>query len=203
MAEIIYLKMDKLVRTSKKDVYLKDISQIACNKDFIGKIRAIKVASFNNDEKRGRLVFDIMDAYNSINEIVPNAQIESIGESDCVIEYKKEGRPHPVLNVILIAVVCIITFLGSAYGIMAYNNDVGTPEIFSQAYQLFGEDNMEKYKVLEISYSIGLLAGIVVFYDHFMGKRITKAPTPLEVAMNLYENDECDALIDSSGCEKK
>lgn len=203
MAEIIYLKMDKLVKTSHQDVYLKDISEISCNKDVIGKIRAIKVASFKSGEKRGRLVFDIMDAYNSINEIVPNAQIESIGESDCVIEYKKEGKPHPILNIILIAMVCIITFMGSAYGIMAYNNDVGTPEIFSQAYQLFGEENMEKYKILEISYSIGLLVGIVVFYDHFMGKRITKAPTPLEVAMNLYENDESDTIIDSSGCERK
>ena len=60
-----------------------------------------------------------------------------------------------------------------------------------------GAGYLSEYNVLEISYAIGLFVGIAVFYDHFMGHRLSKAPTPIEVAMNQYVKDENQTLIDS------
>lgn len=58
------------------------------------------------------------------------------------------------------------TFVGSAYAIMAYNNDVSTNEIFEKVYEMMGTGNFQEYKVIEIAYAVGLLLGIVVFYNH-------------------------------------
>ena len=52
--------------------------------------------------------------------------------------------------------------------------------------------------ILEISYSVGLFLGIVVFFNHIGGRRLTKDPTPIEVAMRNYEEDVDRALIASA-----
>ena len=52
--------------------------------------------------------------------------------------------------------------------------------------------------ILEISYSIGLAIGIIVFFNHIGGRRITKDPTPIEVEMRIYETDVNTALIETS-----
>ena len=104
------------------------------------------------------------------------------------------------LSVILKIIVCIIIFIGSAYAIMAYNNDVSTIEIFEKVYLMSGVDWLMEYNVCEIAYAIGLFAGIAVFYDHFAGKKMSKAPTPIEVSMNQYVKDENQAMIDSVEC---
>ena len=48
---------------------------------------------------------------------------------------------------------------------------------------------------MEIGYSIGLGVGIVVFYNHIGKRKITKDPTPIEVALRNYEEDVDKALI--------
>ena len=59
----------------------------------------------------------------------------------------------------------------------------------------------EGINILEISYSIGLAIGIIVFFNHIGGRRITKDPTPIEVEMRIYEKDVNTALIETSNRE--
>ena len=47
----------------------------------------------------------------------------------------------------------------------------------------------EGFSVLELSYSIGIIIGILVFFNHFGKKKSSVDPTPIEVEMRLYEND--------------
>ena len=56
---------------------------------------------------------------------------------------------------------------------------------------------------LEVSYSVGLAAGIIIFFNHVGGRRITKDPTPIEVAMRNYEEDVDKALIATAEREGK
>ena len=55
---------------------------------------------------------------------------------------------------------------------------------------------------LEVSYSVGLSVGIILFFNHIGGRRITKDPTPLEVAMRNYEEDVNRALIELADREQ-
>jgi stage V sporulation protein AA len=51
---------------------------------------------------------------------------------------------------------------------------------------------------LEISYSIGLGIGIIVFFNHIRNKKLTKDLTPLEVEMKKYNEDLIMAKIAES-----
>ena len=59
------------------------------------------------------------------------------------------------------------------------------------------------YGILELSYSIGLTVGIILFFNHIGGRRITKDPTPIEVEMRVYEKDVNNALIETADREGK
>ena len=83
---------------------------------------------------------------------------------------------------------------------MAYNNDVNTIELFEKVYEMFGAGDFSEYKVIEISYAVGLFAGIVIFYNHFAGKKFTSDPTPIQVEMDKYESDIDTCMIDRSNC---
>ena len=56
---------------------------------------------------------------------------------------------------------------------------------------------------LEVFYSLGLAAGIIVFFNHIGGRRITKDPTPIEVEMRIYEDDVNNALVETADREGK
>ena len=51
-------------------------------------------------------------------------------------------------------------------------------------------------EILEVGYALGLGVGIIVFYNHFGPKKLSKDPTPIEVEMRKYETDINKALID-------
>ena len=90
------------------------------------------------------------------------------------------------------------------YVIMAYNNDVGTIEIFEKIYNLLGISDYSRMNIIEIAYGVGLALGIIIFYNHFGRFRISDTPTPIQVEMNKYEKDEEDSLIAKlSGTGKK
>ena len=195
MSKTVYIKLRQLTKTNKTDVYLSDIADVYADKKQLARIKSIKLADFYK-VKKGRACVNIMQIITCISQIDDTLDVNSVGESDAVIEYRKYSQPAWI-NIILTALVCILIFIGSAYAIMAYNNDVSTVEIFEKIYLMAGADNYSEYNVIEIAYAVGLFVGIAVFYDHFMGHKLSKAPTPIEVAMNQYVKDENQTLIDS------
>ena len=56
---------------------------------------------------------------------------------------------------------------------------------------------------MEISYSIGISIGILVFFNHFGKKRFSVDPTPMEVQMRVYENDIQTTLIENAARKEK
>ena len=86
---------------------------------------------------------------------------------------------------------------------MAYHNDVGINEVFTEVYRIVMNREPSGLNTLEVSYSIGLALGIIVFFNHIGGRRLTKDPTPIEVAMRKYEEDVDKALIAQAGREGK
>ena len=123
---------------------------------------------------------------------------DNLGECDFVVEYKKPEK-EGAMHWIKVAVICLITMVGSGYGIIAYNNDVSTTDIFDRVYELLGASAFEPTNIMEIAYAVGLFVGIVIFYDHFVGQKLSKAPTPLEVEMDKYDKDVSESVIDREG----
>ena len=77
---------------------------------------------------------------------------------------------------------------------MAFHNDIGIVDLFAQIYtQVIGYEP-ESIGGLEIGYSLGLAAGILIFFNHFSLKKRENDPTPLQVEVSKYEQDVEDTI---------
>lgn len=86
---------------------------------------------------------------------------------------------------------------------MAFHNDISIGKIFGQVYELVMGKEADGFTILEVAYSLGLAVGIILFFNHVGGRRITKDPTPIEVEMRVYETDVNKALIETADREGK
>ena len=124
-------------------------------------------------------------------------EIQNVGEIDFIITYKKEKDAGKLMHLLKIVFVVLISFFGAAFSAMAFNNDVDTVTMFGQIYQLVTGRTSDGFTILEITYSIGLIVGILIFFNHFGKSKVSVDPTPLEVEMRLYENDIQTTLIEN------
>ena len=72
---------------------------------------------------------------------------------------------------------------------MSYNGDVDAVTLLNDLYILFtGDRNGSTVgQILGIvAYSLGLCAGMIIFFNHGINKKSTDDPTPLQVQMRLY-----------------
>lgn len=198
----IYVKMEQNTEVTKPDVYLKDMADIVCSdKNAAAKVQAIKVHKFKENGQQ-KAVISITKIIELIQEIYPNAVIQNIGETDALVELVNVDKHKGMLQWMKIAFVSAISFFGTAFTIIAYHNDIGISSIFEKIYMMV-MGNPGNSAVLEVSYSIGLALGIIVFFNHIGGRRITKDPTPIEVEMRIYEAQVNQALIETANREGK
>lgn len=123
--------------------------------------------------------------------------IQNLGEQDFIVTYEQQQTAGGLAHALKAASVIVITFIGAAFSIMAFNNDVDTVKLFSQIYKLVTGQKSNGFTILELTYCIGLIIGILIFFNHFGKKKFTVDPTPMEVEMRLYENDIQTTLIET------
>lgn len=199
----VYLKGDKDVEVTKKDVTLGDIMSFECsNKDVIPKLKTLKVLKVpENGEKR--FVISILKVIALIHQVYPGIDVQNMGEQDIIITYEDQKTPGMFMHGLKTGFVVLITFFGAAFSIMAFNNDVATTKLFSQIYELVTGQPSDGFTLLELTYCLGLIIGILVFFNHFGKKRFSVDPTPMEVEMRLYENDIQTTLIETYSRKEK
>lgn len=186
---------------TKSDVELADVASIYCEDEAArAKAKAMKIHRFKKDGE-GRVVISIMKVIEELTKLIPGVTVESIGATDIIIETSSFQKDTPsskngFWEWIKVAFVALICFFGSGFTIMAYHNDIGISEVFVRIYELVTGESSNGCTVLEASYSIGLAAGIIIFYNHIGGKRLTPDPTPLEVEMRNYERDVNQAIVE-------
>lgn len=198
--ENVYLFFDDSTKVESDKVIISDVATVLCrDKTLQSKINALKIYSFkgknigkNRDE---RVIFTALKVFEIISAEYPEANLIHLGSCDFIIE-KSAKKPSMTMIRVKTVLICLITFFGSAFTIMAFNNDVQVHNVFSQIYTFFSGKESSGFTVLEFSYSIGLGGGILIFYNHFGKKKLSRDPTPLEIEMRLYENDIKTTLID-------
>lgn len=203
--DTLYIKGDRDVELTKTEVTLGDILSLECsNKTVIPKIKSIKLVKFSEQgKKQQRVVISVLKIIACIHEQYPNLDIQNLGETDIILTYENQNTPGNVVHLLKTAVVVILVFCGSAFSIMAFHNDVSITKLFSQIYLALTGVESDGYTILEVSYSIGIIIGILVFFNHFGKKRFTVDPTPLEVQMRLYENDIQTTLVEDASRRKE
>ena len=201
--DTVYIKGEQNVEVTKSEVTLGDILSIECaNLEMIPKIKALKLLKVQNNGKH-RYVVSVLKIIECIHRQYPNVDIENLGKEDIIITCEDQKTPNKFIHWTKVAAVTAITFVGAAFSIMAFNNDVGVTKLFGQIYELVMGKKSDGFTVLEVTYSIGLTFGILVFFNHFGKKRFTVDPTPMEVQMRLYENDIQTALVENASRRKE
>ena len=192
----MYIKLSQSVEVTNADVTLNEVAKLECsNKNILNRIKTLKILSMPGKPGE-RFIVSIMKVIEMIDKEYPGIQISNIGETDCVVEYGKGKPANNFLEILKVIFVCLIIFFGAAFAIMSFNNDVAAGEMFSQIYtQIMGEEK-ESFSIIELTYALGLGTGIIIFYNHFGPKKLSKDPTPIEVEMRLYENEINTTLID-------
>lgn len=199
----IYLKAEQNVELQSPEVYVKDIGKLTCSDAHIlAKVKAIKLLHFKKDGQK-RQVISILKVIEEIEKVCPSVSVESIGEADVLVEYINVDKHKGFIQWIKLAFVACVSFFGTAFTIMAFHNDIGINDVFTKVYEMVMGRPGDGYGILELSYSAGLAVGIIVFFNHIGGRRITKDPTPIEVEMRVYEQDVNKALIETAEREGK
>ena len=201
--EILYIKGEKNTEVKNRNVTLGDILTMECsNSSITNRVKPLRILKIP-EKGQHRYVVSILKIMECIHQEISGMQIVNEGESDLIITYEGEKKKNIIWQGIKVAVIAGITFIGAAFSIMAFNNDVSVTKMFSQIYLLLTGKESNGFTLLELTYCIGLIVGILIFFNHFGRKKFTADPTPMEVEMRLYENDIQTTLIEAYSRKEK
>ena len=205
---IVYLKMNDRIQCKNNCIRVCDVATVVCSdKKRKKEIDGILLLRFH-DTMDHRQNIGILWIIQKIQERFPDTCIQTMGPTDVIVEYidrKSENswQNRPLFQAVKIGFVSLISFFGGAFSIMAFHNDIGISELFRSLYEMFTGETGNGYTMLEISCSFGLTIGIILFFNHIGKRRITKDPTPIEVAMRMYEQDVNTTLSETWNRERK
>lgn len=200
---VLYVMAKQNVEMNKSDVELADVASIYCEDEAVrSRAEAMKIHKFKKGGEP-RVVISIMKVIEELTKLNPGITVESIGQTDIIIEkasFQKDttSSKKGIVVWLKVAVVALICFFGSGFTIMAYHNDIGISDVLGRIYELVTGQTSDGCTVLEVAYSVGLAGGIITFYNHIGGKRLSADPTPLEVEMRNYERDVNQAIVEIS-----
>lgn len=199
----VYLKCERNVEVKSQDVFMSDVGTIRCSDGALSaKIKALKVHHFGTEGPR-RCVISALKLVELMENECRDINVQIVGEPDVLVEWINVNKHKGWQQWLRAVLVCFVSFFGTAFTIMAYHNDVGINEVFTQLYTMVMNREPRGLNILEVAYSIGLAAGIILFFNHVGGRRLTKDPTPIEVSIRKYEEDVDKALIAQAGREGK
>lgn len=200
---VLYLKAEQNAEVMEARVCVKDIASVYCaDKGISAKTKSLKIYQFSEKGKK-RQVISVLKVIELIEKECPGVSVESLGENATLIEWIDVNKHKGFMQWLKMVFVATISFCGTGFTIMAFHNDISINRIFAHMYELVMGYPADGYSILEVSYSIGMAAGIILFFNHIGGRRITKDPTPIEVEMRVYETDVNKALIETADREGK
>lgn len=195
MNQTIYIKTPQCIEVQNYNVHLKDFLTIyTSDEKQKDALLALPFYTFQKD-KKGQIIVSVLKVIELINKEYPDLEINNLGEGDFILSYQPQSKHEKVREAISAIFICMVAFFGGGYAIMAYNTDVGAKELFTYLSMLFLGNPKTGILYLTIAYSIGLTAGMILFFNHLGNKKITSDPTPLEIQMRLYEKDISTTVI--------
>lgn len=219
MAIVIYIKAEQRTEVREEKVTIKDIATVYCRDNAVmAKVKTLSVCQMGHEKmtqgsagttgttgnarkkirSADRKVVSMLYVIQLIERKFPNASVENLGETEIIVALEKARRFTRLSMGLKLVLIACISFFGTMLTIMAYHNDIGIHDVFAKLYEQVMGQPSPGYTILEISYSIGLGTGIIIFFNHVGKKRITRDATPIEVEMRTYETDVNKALIETA-----
>lgn len=195
----MYIKPKKKVTLSERRwIVIKDVADIVATADVVKKVEKIKLQEITDDGKQKKnYLVSVTDIIKLIKKSFPEYTINNVGEQDTWVQYKAhKSEDNTWWKWTKIIFVVVVLMVGSSTAIMAFHTDSQLPKIFENYFQLFYGETRSNPRIITIPYAIGLAVGIIAFYNHFLGKKMTDDPTPIEVEMEQYEKQVTETMVD-------
>lgn len=203
MEEILYVKIEQNIPVQKRALTYKDIATLYCtNKNVVRKLEQEIFYTLPTDCQQ-KTMFTIGKVYEGIHKVYPDIRIENIGEKDFIVDLEEPDKREKsrTMEYVKTAFISLVAFFGAAFTIMTFNEDVNVSSVFDKVYEMIMGTAKQGGSILEISYAIGLPAGILIFYNHFRRRKIKNDPTPIQVEMRIYEEQVNKAMISTASRE--
>ncbi|WP_404403608.1 stage V sporulation protein AA [Jeotgalibacillus malaysiensis] len=152
----------------------------------LGDIADIWTTSGAKSELTERLVLDEIDGRYSIISstdilrIAGHSDIAITGNSYTVIERLESTRSSSLL----LCIVWLLLFTGSALTIMYFHEDVSMAETQLIIVNMLGGSHPNWF---HIPYSAGIGLGMLVFFNRLLKKQFNDEPSPLDIEIYKYE----------------
>ena len=201
----VYVMADEKMVVHQQTVHLRDIAKIYCVLPEVSdRLNAIEVCNGLN-KKHSQQVIDLYELLCGRLTDNPDITIHFVGVTKVLVEYENPEKSafSGGWTILKIMFACCICFFGAIFTIMAFHNDIGIGGVFENTYTVILGHHPDGIYVLELAYSVGLATGIILFFNHFGGKRISRDPTPVEVAMKKYEEDVNRTVIEQKESGQK
>lgn len=198
----VYIKPELSCLVENTKIVLSDVAKVYAYDEKLAKeVGAIEVLHIQKKQKQ-KTAMSVLRLVRLISDYRADITVVNLGEKDFVVEYKPPEKPKRALELLKTVCVSLIVFAGSAFTIMTFNEDASVAEVFQKFYELvLGDGNGNGW--LEVSYSIGLPLGIILFFNHFTTAKIDSDPTPLQIQMRQYEQNEETTIIENASREGK
>ena len=198
MSSILYLKIEQCIQVPDKSVKIGDVAVMECtDSSVVKRLKAEKLMDVDVNPNN-RQVVSVMFVIQKIHKIYPNLEIQNVGESDFIISVRPE-KQSKIVEFVKVSLVCIISFFGSVFAMMTFNEDVSALDSFRKVYTWVMGTAPEGSTILELSYSLGVSVGIIGFFNHIGKKKLTQEPSPVEVEMSGYDKQVYTTLIQHEG----
>ena len=182
----VYIRLRKRIAVPVGyTIRLGEVAQIVADPDIEQALRDLPLLT--TDGKDGSIVLvDMLRIAKAIRERFPGTQIELFGDPHVIVDIRT-GEKAP--RFALIAFVWLLLFVGSGLAIMNFHEDVSMMEVHRTIYEMITGRKSEHPYLLQIPYSIGLGAGMVLFFNQLFKKKFSEEPSPLEVEMFSYQEN--------------
>lgn len=199
---ILYLKAEQSVTVLNKKVFVEDVVKLyGEDKNLVKDLNKLVFMTMKDGDKD--IAVSILKVMETIHAYAHGIELVNIGDTDFLIEYRTPISRKKWLEYVKTGFVIVTAFVGAAFSIMTFNTDVSVGDLFQKFYVLVLGTTGEGTHILEISYSIGLSSGILIFYNHFTKKHLRDDPTPIQIQMRDYETDKNNAKLKTAAREGK
>lgn len=189
----LYLSIPQRIQLDMDEVRLGDIAQvIAEDKAFAEQVKSLVLFQFGKEKMEIRGIVEIIEL---LTKKYGAVHIINLGETEFIIEKKKQKKINKAYEFGKVAVICGIVYLGSAFSVMTFNEDGCVRDLLDMLYLSIMGKPHEEGSVLEIAYSAGITLGILMFYNHVFRHKKAKDPTPIQVEMRQFEKDMNETVI--------
>lgn len=186
LEKTIYIRMRHRVHVRPEEkVYLKDVAQIIAPEAILSELQTMIVYQVTELD-RNIIVIDVMEVIRKITHKFIDADVQSIGPSQTIVEvvFKKKE-----VSLSIFILIWFLLFFGSAMSIMNFHDDVSMQSVQEKIYTIITEKKAVKPLLFQIPYSIGLGLGMILFFNHVFKHRFNEEPSPLEVEIFNYQLD--------------